>query len=151
MSRAVGTCALLVCSIIAGVHAAQEDPSKPKAPLVSAIGCASRATDGTWLLTDATDGVESRVLFMSAREIEDARKQALGKNRYKLLGTLEFLSKEELLKDQQRASFTRPEIANATGQLQQGRKLFVKGLLIKAANETRLNLVSVQQLADTCK
>jgi hypothetical protein len=42
-------------------------------------------------------------------------------------------------------------VANATGQLQHGRKLFVKGLLIAAPNEKRLNLVAVQQLADTCK
>jgi hypothetical protein len=61
------------------------------------------------------------------------------------------LTKEELLKEQQRASFTRPEVANATGQLQHGRKLVVKGLLSTAANEKSLNLVSVLQLADTCK
>ena len=51
----------------------------------------------------------------------------------------------------QRSEFTRPEVANATGQLQDGRKLFVKGLLITNANEKRLNLVAVQQLAETCK
>ncbi|MGH6693046.1 MAG: hypothetical protein ACREF4_20450, partial [Gammaproteobacteria bacterium] len=60
-------------------------------------------------------------------------------------------TKEELLKRGQRAEFTRPEVANATGQLQDGRKLVVKGLLITAPNEKRLNLVSVQQLADTCQ
>ncbi len=102
------------------------------------------------MLTNATDGVESKVLFMSAKEIEEAKKKALGNNQYKLLGTLEFLTKEELLKDALRAKFTRPDIANATGQLQDGRKLLVKGLLITAPNEKRLNLVSVQQLADTC-
>jgi len=129
----------------------QPDVSKPTVPLVSAVGCAQRTAEGTWMLTNATDGVESRVLFMSAKEIEAARKQALGKNSYRLLGTPEFLSKEELLKSGQRAEFTRPEVANATGQLQNGRKVFVKGLLIKAQNETRLNLVAVQQLAETCK
>jgi len=103
------------------------------------------------MLTNATDGVESKVLFMTAKEIEEAKKKALGNNRYKLLGTLEFLTKEELLKDAHRAEFTRQEVANATGQLQDGRKLIVKGLLITAPNEKRLNLVSVQQLADTCK
>ena len=102
------------------------------------------------MLTKATDGVESKVLFMSAKEIEEAKKKALGNNRYKLIGTLEFLTKEELLKDAHRAEFTRPEVANATGQLQDGRKLIVKGLLITAPNEKRLNLVSVQHLADTC-
>ena len=59
--------------------------------------------------------------------------------------------KEDLLSDPRRAEFTRPEVANATGQLQDGRKLLVKGLLITAPNEKRLNLVAVQQLAETCK
>jgi hypothetical protein len=102
-------------------------------------------------LTNATEPTESRVLFVSAKEIDAARKQALGKNRYTLIGTPEFLTKEELLKSGQRAEFTRPEVANATGQLQQGRKLLVKGLLITAQSERRLNLVAVQQLADSCK
>lgn len=103
------------------------------------------------MLTNATDGIESKVLFLSAKEIEEAKKKALGNNSYKLLGTPEFLTKEELLKNERRAEFTRPEVANATGQLQEGRKLIVKGLLITAPNEKRLNLVSVQQLADTCR
>jgi fatty-acyl-CoA synthase len=37
-------------------------------------------------------------LFMSAKEIEDARAAPLGTNRYVLLGTPEFLTKDELLK-----------------------------------------------------
>ena len=151
--RAFGVLALVACGLTAGIRAQQQesDLSKPKAPLVSVVGCASRTAEGTWMLTNATDGLESKVLFMSAKEIEEAKKKALGNNSYKLLGTLEFLTKEELLKNGQRAEFTRPEVANATGQLQDGRKLIVKGLLITAPNEKRLNLVSVQQLADTCK
>ena len=151
--RAFGVLALLVCGLTTGIRAQpqESDLSKPKVPLVSVVGCATRTAEGTWMLTNATDGVESKVLFMTAKEIEEAKKKALGNNRYKLLGTVEFLTKEELLKDAHRAEFTRPEVANATGQLQDGRKLIVKGLLITAPNEKRLNLVSVQQLADTCK
>ena len=150
---AFGMLALAVCGLHTGAFARpqQADVSKPTVPLVSAIGCALRSPDGTWMLTNATDGIETRVLFTSTKEIEEARKKALGNNRYRLLGTPEFLTKEELLKSGQRAEFTRPEVSNATGQLQDGRKLFVKGLLITAANEKRLNLVAVQQLADTCK
>jgi hypothetical protein len=151
--RAFGVAALLVCGLTADISAqqSQSDLSRPAVPIVSVVGCASRMADGTWVLTNATDGIESKVLFLSAKEIEEARKKALGKNRYKLLGTPEFLTKEDLLKSAQRAEFTRPDVANATGQLQDGRKLIVKGLLIKASNEQRLNLVSVEQLADTCK
>jgi len=149
----LGVLALLVCAPPTVVRAQQpeSDLSKPKVPLVSVVGCATRTAEGNWMLTNATDGVESKALFMTAKEIEDAKKKPLGSNRYKLLGTLEFLTKEEILKDPQRAKFTRPEVANATGQLQDGRKLFVKALLITVPNEKRLNLVSVQQLADTCK
>jgi hypothetical protein len=149
----LGMLALAACGLCAGTYplAQQADVSKPTVPMVSAIGCAVRASDGTWTLTNATDGVETRVLFASAKEIEEARKKALGKNRYRLLGTPEFLTKEELLKSGQRAEFTRPDVANATGQLQDGRKLFVKGLLITVPNEKRLNLVAVHQLAETCK
>ena len=151
--RAFGVLALVVCGLAAGIRAQQQqsDLSKPKAPLVSVVGCASRTAEGAWMLTSATDGIESKVLFMSAKEIEEAKKKALGNNRYKLLGTPEFLTKEELLQDEQRAQFTRPQVANATGQLRDGRKLIVKGLLITAQNEERLNLVAVQQLADTCR
>ena len=151
--RAFAVLALVVCGWTVGVRAQQQpsDVSKPKVPIVSVVGCASRTAEGTWILTNATDGIESDVLFMSAKEIEEAKTRALGTNRYQLLGTPEFLTKEELLKRGQRAEFTRPEVANATGQLQDGRKLYVKGLLITAPNEKRLNLVAVQQLADTCR
>ena len=150
---AFGMLALAAFGSGAGAYAQpqQADVSKPTVPLVSAIGCGLRTPEGTWMLTNATDGIETRVLFTSAKELEEARKKALGTNRYRLLGTPEFLTREELLKSGQRAEFTRPEVANATGQLQDGRKLFVKGLLITAANEKRLNLVAVQQLADTCR
>ena len=148
---ACGIVALAACALNAGVYAQQANVSKPTVPLVSAVGCAQRSPQGAWTLTNATEPSEAQVLFMSAKDIEAARKQALGKNRYTLLGTPEFLTKEDLLKSGQRAEFTRPEVANATGQLQDGRKVFVKGLLITAQNERRLNLVAVQQLADTCK
>lgn len=151
--RAFGVLALLVCGLTGGIRAQQQeiDLSKPKVPLVRVVGCASRTTEGTWILTNATDGLESKPLFLSAREVEEAKRAALGSNRYRLLGTAEFLTKEELLKQGQRAEFTRRDVANATGQLQDGRKLVVKGLLITSPTEKRLNLVSVQQLAATCK
>jgi hypothetical protein len=148
---ACGILALAACASSAGLDAGQADVAKPTVPLVSAVGCAQRTAEGAWTLTNASDPVEVRVLFMSAKEVEAGRKQALGTNRYTLIGTPEFLTKDELLKSGQRAEFTRPEVANATGQLQHGRKLLVKGLLITAQNERRLNLVAVQQLADICQ
>jgi hypothetical protein len=145
--------AVAMCAVDAHARAlqAQPDAAKPEAPLVSVVGCARRTPQDAWTLTNATVGVETRALFMSAKEIEEARKKALGTNTYILLGTAEFLTKEQLLKAGKRTEFTRPDVANATGQLQDGRKLVVKGLLITAGREQRLNLVAVQHLADTCK
>jgi hypothetical protein len=148
---ACGVVALAAWSVDVAARASQSPADKPAAPLVSVIGCAQRSPQGVWTLTSATESVESRTLFLSATEIEEARKKALGAHRYVLLGTPDFVTKEELLTAGQRAEFTRPEVANATGQLQDGRRLLVKGLLITAANERRLNLVAVQELAGACK
>ena len=151
--RTVGVLALVVCLWPADISAEQQqrDVSKPTAPIVSVIGCASRTAEGTWMLTNATDGTEARRLFANAGDLEEAKTAALGNNSYVLIGTADFLTAEELLKHGQRAEFTRPEVANASGQLQDGRKLFVKGLLITTPNEKRLNLAAVHQVADTCK
>ncbi|MBI2186772.1 MAG: hypothetical protein HYU37_06550 [Acidobacteria bacterium] len=153
MSRRLACAVLAAAACGAETHALaeQRQADKPAAPLVSVIGCAQRSPQGTWMLTRATEGVETPALFMTAKEIDEARKKALGTNRYLLLGTPEFLTRDELLKTGQRTEFTRPEVANATGQLQDGRKILVKGLLITTAAERRLNLVAVQQLADACQ
>jgi hypothetical protein len=89
--------------------------------------------------------------YFSTSEIDAARKLGYGTNRYRLVGTAEFVTKEELLKTQQRGEFTRPAVANATGVLQNGRKIVVKGLLMIASNERTLNLLAVENLQDTCK
>ena len=150
--RAFGILALVVGVWTVGVGAqpAQNDDAKPSVPIVSVVGCGSRADDGSWMLTNATDGVESRVLFATDEELEEAAQQALGNNDYVLVGTTDFLTQEDLLNHPLRAQFTRPVVANATGQLQDGHKLFLKGLLITAPNEMRLNLVAVHQVAETC-
>ncbi len=103
--RAFGVFALVMYGMTTGMHAQQQqtDLSKPKVPLVSVVGCATQMSDGTWMLTKATDGVESKVLFMSAKEIEEAKTKPLGNNQYKLLGTVDFLTKEDLLNDPHRA------------------------------------------------
>jgi hypothetical protein len=61
-----------------------------------------------------------------------------------------FASADELLGQGQRVQFTTPEAVNATGQLRAGRRVAIKGLLIAAENEPRLNLLSVQPIADAC-
>ena len=150
---AFGVLALVVGGWTAGVGAQppENEADKPTAPIVSVVGCGSRTADGAWMLTMATDAVESKKLFASDDELEEAAQQALSDKEYVLIGTTDFLTTENLLSHPQRAQFTRPAVANATGQLRDGRKLFVKGLLITAPNEMRLNLVAVHEVADTCE
>jgi hypothetical protein len=136
---------------MAGRAQERSNAPKPKVSLVAVVGCANRAPDGMWQLTRATAGTQVRQGYFSTSEIEAAKKLAYGTNRYRLVGTAEFVTKEDLLKTQQRGEFTRPEVANATGALQNGRKIVVKGLLITASNERTLNLLAVEKLEDTCK
>jgi hypothetical protein len=68
-----------------------------------------------------------------------------------MIGTADFVSADELLAEGQRRLFTTRETANVTGQLQAGRKLAVKALLIRAEDEDRLNVLTVQSIADTCQ
>src|SRR5437870_13857218 len=105
VGRAFGVFALVMYGMTTGMHAQQQqtDLSKPKVPLVSVVGSATQMSDGTWMLTKATDGVESKVMCMSAKEIEQAKTKPLRNNQYKLLGTEDSLTKEDLLNDRNRA------------------------------------------------
>ena len=129
----------------------QNNEPSPTTPIVSVVGCGSLTTEKSWMLTQATEAVESNFLYASDEELMTAALQALGTKDYILIGTADFLTKEDLLNHPERARFTRPSVANATGQLEDGRKLFAKGLLITTLNEMRLNLVAVHQLSETCE
>ena len=63
----------------------------------------------------------------------------------------DFLDVEGLLASGDRALFTTPEQANATGELRAGRTVLVKGLLIEADESSRINLMAVVGLSETCE
>jgi hypothetical protein len=125
-------------------------PQAAGIPIVIVAGCVARGQDGAWLLTSASEPRVSAIVHADAKEVAEARNLRLGTGRYRLIGTAEFASADDLLGQGQRAQFTRPEGANATGQLRAGRRVSIKGLLIAAENEQRLNLLSVQPIADAC-
>lgn len=139
------------CGPAAGLEAQQGEKDKSKVDLVSVVGCATHRTDGAWVLTNAGEATVVTQASVTAKELEAARAQPLGKSRYQLVGTAEFGSAEELVRNPLRAEFTTKGTANTTGQLEEGRKVIVKGLLISAPTEKRLNLTSVQRLSDSCK
>jgi hypothetical protein len=141
----------LFASVLSGSAAGdRQDAAKPQVPLVMVVGCASRAGDGAWMLTNASEPKTSSIVHADASEVEAATRVPLGNSRYRLIGTAEFASVDELLEQGQRALFTSREIANATEQLMDGHKVSVKALLITAPNERRLNLLSVQSVGDAC-
>ena len=141
----------LFASVVAGGAAgSQQDAAKPQVPLVMVVGCASRAGDGAWRLTNASEPRVSSIVHADASEVEAATRVPLGNSRYRLIGTAEFASVDELLEQGQRALFTSKESANASGQLMDGHKVSVKALLITASDERRLNLLSVQSIGDAC-
>lgn len=148
-ARGIAGAVLAAVSLAAPVGA-QDDLRKPKVDIVSVVGCATHPDAQTWMLTRASEAAVVTTPYSSRKDVTEANARALGAAQYRLVGTNEFVTTEELLSDKQRASFTTAESANTTGALKAGRKVFVKGLLIPAPQEKRLNLLSVQPLADTC-
>jgi hypothetical protein len=89
--------------------------------------------------------------MFNTNQVEEARKTPLGTQSVRLIGVAEFLTREELLKTGQRKEFTNPETANATGQLQHGHKVLVKGMFIDTPDEKRINLLAVVGLSESCQ
>jgi len=125
----------------------------PKVNIVQSIGCAERraGNPATWWLTRAAEATATESTFFNANEVEASRTLALGSNAYQLIGVADFLDKDGLLQEGQRSQFTTRDTANASGQLRAGHKVIVKGLLIDADGQRRINLTQVVSVSDTCQ
>ncbi len=125
---------------------------KPKVDVVQSAGCAERKSGNpeTWWLTRASDPKVTALGVFSVSQVEEAGGSGLGGNIFQLVGVADFLDTEGLVRSGRRAEFTTAETANATGQLREGRKVLVKGLLIEGGEQKRINLITVIALADTC-
>ena len=129
----------------------QIDLNTPTIEIVRAVGCASAGSaPGDWTLANATEPAGVRSPFKSTTEVEELATEPLANKTYKLLGTAEFVSVERLLRRSPRAEFTAGESANATGTLRNGYKVVVRGLLLDPDGNARINLTSVQILAESC-
>jgi hypothetical protein len=95
--------------------------------IAEVVGCLDRSPSGTWMLTHGSDPVVSKTQFTSSSELEVAASKALGEQPYQLLGVSPFSPSSE-----------------------QGRKVAVKGVLIKAAKPSRLNVTSLQIVGPAC-
>lgn len=92
------------------------------------VGCLAEE-DGGWVLTNATDPTPVAGLPGSKTENEPSADVPLGKNRFSLIGTVSEFGVEKL----------------------KGHKVRVKGLVIEAASESRVNLTSLKMLGTGCK
>jgi hypothetical protein len=110
----------------AAAQAAQ--PSTQKLDIVESVGCLAEEPRGTWVLTDATEPVVSKVPYTNEATKKDAAAKPLGKLRFTLIAI----------------SMFNPDSLR-------GHKVAAKGLLIKDAAGDRLNVTSLQLAADGCK
>ena len=95
-------------------------------PIVEAVGCLSQ-TGSNWILTDATEAATVTTTFTTPEAVKAAAEKPLGTQQYRLLGTSPF-----------------------SPDRHKGHKMAIKGLLIKGDSESRINVTSLQMLAETC-
>ena len=118
----------LVLSAAAGsVYAQGRGSARPdQTPIVEAVGCLSQTASG-WILTDATEAATVTTTFTTPEAVKAAAEKPLGTQQYRLLGTSPFGPDRH-----------------------KGHKMAIKGLLIKGDSESRINVTSLQMLAETC-
>ena len=104
-------------------------PQGPDAlPIVEVVGCLSQGTGNTWAVMNATEPVKAAAGFSRAEEVKAAETRPLGVLQVQLIGLVELSPAEH-----------------------KGHKVVVKGLLIKDAATSRLNVTSLMTATATCK
>ena len=125
---------------------------RPKVDIVQTVGCAERkgGAPETWWLGRAGETRPTQAGVFSGSQINASKTIPLGTGTFQLVGVADFLDKEGLLRSGRRQEFTTADTANAAGELRDGRKLLVKGLLVDAGDVKRINLLAVIALAESC-
>jgi hypothetical protein len=96
--------------------------------LVQVVGCLSPGAGGTWVVTSGTRPAAAKDPWTTAAAVKEAATRPLGTQRYRLIGVVPF------------------DPASRAGH-----KVAVKGVLIKADAETRINVTSLQTAGETCR
>jgi hypothetical protein len=110
-------------------NAGQQEAPRGESTLdiVEVVGCLEQSSSKTWILTNANDPRVSETQATSAMELKAAAARPLGNQQNQLVGV------------------------NVFGpSSRKGQKVAVKGVLIKEANERRLNITSLQTVDATC-
>ncbi|MGE0360938.1 MAG: hypothetical protein AB7H93_14375 [Vicinamibacterales bacterium] len=125
MSRPAVAALAAALALGAVAASAQTPPGPGKVPVVAVAGCLTEQPAGTWLLTNATEPVPSIANAPPAGQ--PYKGPTSGTLRFQLIGVSEF---------------------DLPGH--KGHNVLVKGLYIKAAPVSRLNVTSVTMLSTTC-
>ena len=107
----------------AATNSGAHDPLK----IGEVVGCLEGGPSGEWLLTQASEPKASNAQATSSVELNAARDKQLGSGHYRLLGARVF------------------NPSNLVGQ-----KVAVKGVLLADPASSRINITSLQSLADHC-
>lgn len=99
----------------------------PNFARVQVVGCLTQGPGGTWLLTNATMPAGTRGETLSPDELKAAESTNLGGATVRLLDVVHF----------------KPE-------LHRGHKMGAKGLVNRSANETVLDLITLQMVGASC-
>jgi hypothetical protein len=97
-------------------------------PVVETIGCLAEGPNRTWTLTNAAEPVRAgRAGFSRPEEVKAAEGRGLGQQQLRLIGMTEMNPGPH-----------------------RGHKVLVKGLLIKDADGSRINVTSLKTVGDLC-
>ena len=118
---------LFVAAAVGVAHAQGRRGGSPdQMPIVEVVGCLSQ-TGTSWMLANATEPASTQSSFTTPDALKAAAEKPLGTQQYRLLGTSPF-----------------------SPDRHKGHKMAIKGLLIKSDSESRINVTSLQMLAETC-
>jgi hypothetical protein len=104
-------------------------PQGPRAvPIVETVGCLVEGPNKAWTLTNAAEPVTaSRAGFSRPEEVKAAEGRGLGPQQLRLIGMTEM-----------------------NPAAHRGRKVLIKGLLIKDEGAPRINVTSIKTVGDAC-
>lgn len=122
----------MLCAMAASLPAQSAQPKarpeqKAVLDMVQVVGCLTEGPTSTWTLTDATAPTVTEAASTTTAAVKLAESTPLGTMKYRLLG-----------------------VSELGPERHKGHKVVVKGLLIKAPNDNRINGTSLQMLSATC-
>jgi hypothetical protein len=97
-------------------------------PIVETVGCLAEGPNRTWTLTNAVEPARAgRAGFSRPEEVKAAEGRGLGSQQLRLIGMTEMNPGPH-----------------------RGHKVLIKGLLLKDAGGTRINVTSIKTVGDLC-